>query len=403
MTINLADRLKTIGIKPVPGKRTEPLWQGPEDGGDMGGVTQSMLSRWLTCRERARLHYIEGLKGEPRFSAPMEYGSIWHVCEQQLAQGTDPNCRTDQWAPLITYCRKLCRQYPTQQADVEKWMQVCKVQFPQYVQFWQTHPDVQERTPLLQEQVFHVPYQLPSGRTVYLKGKWDSVDLVGKGSAAGIVLKENKTKGDIDEERIRRQVTFDLQCMLYLTALYQDTGIEVLEEAKEKTAIKGVCYNVIRRPLSGGKGSIVRKKGRPSRKLKSGKMSKVVAEETTAAFYTRLGKVIAAAPETFFMRWRIEVSQADVDKFRRTCLDPILENLCWWYEQVTYRGDTPHKFMADIFHRYGVPPMNWRHPFGCRSVLDEGGASDLDWFLETGSEVGLQRVDELFGELKEEV
>ena len=76
-----------------------------------------------------------------------------------------------------------------------------------------------------------------------MRGKWDSVDYIGK----RVYLQENKTKGDIDEQAIRHNLHFDLQTMLYMTALTEE-----LEPQK----IAGVRYNVIRRPLSGGKGSI---------------------------------------------------------------------------------------------------------------------------------------------------
>ena len=45
--------------------------------------------------------------------------------------------------------------------------------------------------------------------------------------------------------------------------------------------------------------------------------------------------------------------------------------------------------------------LTWRHPFGSVNWLDEGGSSDLDEYLATGSTVGLRQVEELFPELKE--
>ncbi len=45
--------------------------------------------------------------------------------------------------------------------------------------------------------------------------------------------------------------------------------------------------------------------------------------------------------------------------------------------------------------------MNYRTPFGVWSALEEGGSTEYDAFLETESEAGLRRVEELFTELKE--
>ena len=95
---------------------------------------------------------------------------------------------------------------------------------PVYIDYWAEHPDMLSRVPVFAEKVFHVAYRLPSGRTVYLKGKWDSVDCVASGDAeSGIQralwIMENKTKSNPDEEIIERQLSFDLQTGIYATAL----------------------------------------------------------------------------------------------------------------------------------------------------------------------------------------
>jgi hypothetical protein len=42
---------------------------------------------------------------------------------------------------------------------------------------------------------------------------------------------------------------------------------------------------------------------------------------------------------------------------------------------------------------------HWQHPFGVYNVLDEGGSSDLDNYLESGTEIGLARTTNLYPEL----
>ncbi len=238
---------------------------------------------------------------------------------------------------------------------------------------------------------------------VKLRGKWDSVDLID----GGIYLQENKTKGDIREEQLQRQLTFDLQTMLYLVALVEvrndrrhDRGIQVenIQQALQSTyRIAGVRYNVIRRPLSGGKGSIVRHKGTANK-----------PEETFAYYYGRLGEIINENRAYFFMRWKVEVNPRDVERFRDECLDPVLENLCddyeWWsYISRQQDGDTdsPTVFDSEMRHT-DFPhhfPRHHRHPYGVYNILDEGGSSDLDEYLVTKSKVGLVRMDNLFPEL----
>lgn len=436
----LAKKLVASGAKERR-SRSEPVWAGPESDADNGGITQSLLSRFLVCPERFRLTVIEGLRPSEGWNKSLGYGNLWHACEEALAGEQD-------WrAALKKYAQEQLREFraPNDQTAIDHWYNVCLVQFPEYVAYWSKHPDVENRTPLLQEQVFKVPYRLPSGRTVYLRGKFDSVDLVKNGKLASVWLHENKTKGDINEEMIKRQLSsgFDLQTMLYLIALESSKRTRVEERGRvlringynfgngqtnlfkieDDGPIAGVRYNVIRRPLSGGKGSIKRGdgtegstcpgcNGEGKRTLYAGTKREVYEPkcskcegtrkvgakppEPKADFYERLRRdYIAAEPEYWFMRWNVEIKPEHIARFRRECLDPILESLCNWYDYVV-GGDA---FRATKMDRpYGYYP-NYRLPFGIFNPLAEGGASDLDEYLLNGNEVGLTRTDNLFPEL----
>lgn len=397
--------------KPKP-----PLWAGPESKEPQGGVTQSLLGLFLTCRERFRIKVVEGLGPPSRFNHRLEYGNMWHVCEEALASSPHAGNNLNSYVgrPLEDYVAQLSVKYPLQREDIAKWSAVCRLQFPLYVDHWRHHPDVTSRTPLLQEQVFHVPYVLPSGRTVYLRGKWDSVDLVtmpkgeskahGVDPSDGIWLQENKTKSEIDEGDIRRQLRGDLQTMLYLVALqfgtkeYCECCNPLISKGHEPT-IKGVRYNVVRRPLSGGKGSIKKKKA-----------TKTQPAETKEEYYDRLAQYIKDEPETYFARWNVEVSQADVERFRRRTLDPILEQLCDWWEWITLGmcfGDKGDPFGQGPFKAGGKPgtgkagnAIHWQHPYGCKNAIDEDWGTDVDAYVDTGNSVGLVRQTTLFGELE---
>ena len=204
---------------------------------------------------------------------------------------------------------------------------------------------------------------------------------------SGIYLFETKTKGDVDKLQIERQLKFDLQTLMYVTAL---------EKIKEATSggvilgnhlIKGVRYNVVRRPLSGGVGNI---KPHAAKYTKT----KATPAETAAEFYERLRRdYIAADPGYWFFRVRTDISARDIQVFRDTCLDPLLEHLCWWYDT-----ETPGVGYNEIKAR-GYPPMHYRTPFGVWSALEEGGATEYDAYLDNGSEAGLRRVETLFTEL----
>lgn len=388
-------------------KIKSPVWTGPSGDGPNGGITFSALSRYLCCPERFRLLMVEGLRAAESFNHRMFYGNAWHVCEQSHAAG--PQSREPDWQhALADYCGQQCREYPLHQQQIQHWYEVCRVQFPLYVKHWKNQPDVRDRTPLLQEKTFDVPYTLPSGRTVRLRGKWDSVDLVGRGKQAVIVLQENKTKSDIDEREVKRQMAFDLQTMMYLVALNHydwtegrgpfDGKFNVF--SKIPLPVKGVRYNVVRRPLSGGKGSIKRHKPTKARPM----------GETKEHFYGRLSDIIKSQPDTFFMRWDVTVTDGDVKRFRRECLDPVLENLCddwewweWWQWCYTGAGGTEGSSTWDGEHRHKRFPAHCHHhfrfPYGCWNPLTEGFDSDLCEYLASGSTAGLKRVDRLFTEL----
>lgn len=349
------------------------VWEGPSSEGKNGGISQSMLGKFLQCREEFRIKYVLGLKPNDGFSHHLEYGNMWHLCEENFAKG-------ENWiTPVKIYSDQLKARYRTQQAEIEKWYQCCVHQFPIYVDFWKKHADTKGRTGLFQEQVFKVPYALPSGRIVYLRGKFDGGDLIKDKQGSGIYLFETKTKGEVDPIALQQQLNFDMQTMMYLVALQEGYISPELESAKSKIEIKGVRYNVIRRPLSGGKGSI-------KQKMIDGKM------ETGPEYYSRLQQYFIDEPEEWFIRFKVEISQKDIDTFKQQFLNPILEQLCDWWEFISINS-------TDVFNQTNVGP-HWRHPFGVKNMIDERGRSDYQEYINTGNTVGLQRVKTLFGELQ---
>jgi hypothetical protein len=209
--------------------------------------------------------------------------------------------------------------------------------------------------------------------------------------------------------------------MLYLVALYH-ADLEELDLSEKTLSVpRGVHYNVIRRPLSGGKGAIIRHKATAGAKCpkckgegrlailnrcpKCGGAGRIGGkpEESREDFYGRVAQYVRDEPETYFMRWNVLVSPADVNRFETECLIPVLENLCddweWWKHCYDRRADV----WNDANRRRGFPAHRARHfrmPFGVWSPLLDGGATDLDEFIASGSTAGLERVETLFPELE---
>lgn len=447
--MTLASKLKKGGVV-----AWQPVWTGPGGEGPEGGATQSLIGRFLACRERFRLLVVEGYKPTDMFNSRMEYGNFWHTAEEAVG-------KKQPWEEAIReYAKKMIAKYRMQQNEITRWYQICLVQFPIALSYWKNHPEKIKRTPILAEEVFDVPYMLPSGRTVRLRGKWDGLSYCENKKdpsfKPGLYQDEHKSKGNPDKVEIARQLKFDLQTMTYRVALdahrqnilddlqahlswkksetggvspyakwrerYTQTQLDFLVE-KKFAPVVGVRYNVVKRPLSGGKGSIVQLKGTDGAKCgkctatgefkgdvcpkcEGAKRVGAKPPETDEEYLVRLGGVITENSDDFFHRWTVEVSQEDVDKFRRECLDPILEQMHDWWEWV--RGYTHAQTGEPVpgFDPFGgadggaTNTIHWRHPFGVYNSVDETGHSDVDNFLETGSIVGLQRTKSLFQELE---
>jgi hypothetical protein len=354
-----------VGVKSV--------WKGPY----VDGVTQTHLQKFLECRERFRLYMMEGLTPTPIFNRYIEYGNFYHLCDDAMSKGSH-------WDFVLgRYAGELLSKYPSQQNEILRWVQIFRRQYPLYLDYWDRN-GIEAQT-LLSEHVFDVQYILPSGRTVRLRGKWDGVYEINN----GVWLWETKTKGEVDIGVITKQLTYDLQTMFYIVALLTNTNS--LEEYNPfntpERPLRGIYYNVIRRPLSGGLHSI--KQYEPSKRNPRG--------ESDSEFYARLEEEMVSDPEYFFHRWQVVLSNHDVARFRRQCLDPILESLCDWWEHISscYRVGVDNFYSKSGWS--GVTHL--RTPYGLWNSLADGGMGPMDEFLNTGSDIGLERTDNLFPEL----
>lgn len=374
----LSNKIKSLKQNLDP-KPTGVVWVGPQDNGPKGGISFSLLSRWLVDRERFRLHAIEGLQVNEALDMPIQFGNLWHACEEGFAsqQKWDLGLASAK-TKLDKQALKLAKKFPNDATTIKHWVNVIDTTFRAYQHHWSEHPDVLDRKPLGQEQTFCVRIELPDGRFVYLRGKWDAVDLIKIGKAKhAVYIQENKSKIRIDHVLLRRQLKFDCQTMIYLVAAREcqrqtasgslPEGVSVWKHGTEK--VHGVRYNVVKRSQH------------------------KQTRETEEGFSNRLAAIIAEDPADWFARYNVEISDADVTRFMTEFLEPTLMNLCDWYAHVKFAKENN----TSLFGK-----LHWRHPFGVYNVLNEGGASDLDDYIDTGSRAGLRRVTNMFPELTEE-
>lgn len=356
--------LKSKGIK-----KPKPIWKGPE----VDGVTQSLLSLFLVCRERFRIKVVDGLVGADKFKAAMEYGNMFHLCEELYMQ------RKDWKLPLKKMTQDLIKQYKSEQEQVVKYYEICLRQFPIYMDHWKKSEKQNKLKPISSEIVFKVPYELPSGRIVSLRGKFDGLECAVNGKIKHLFLKENKIMGTPDHQELAQRLTFDLQTMVYLVALR--IYAEQTDNSLLKYDLKGVNFNVIRRPLAGGKHSI--RQHQPSKSKPKG--------ESEQEYYDRLGGLIDGDREFFFMRWNVAIEEKDIRTFETKFLQPVLENLCDWWEDINQR---------DPFKPFGKGNRtHWVLPYGIYNPIAEGRGSMVDDYIKDGNMVGLVKTKTLFPEL----
>lgn len=144
-------------------------------------------------------------------------------------------------------------------------------------------------------------------------------------------------------------------------------------------------------PLAGVRYNVVR---RPAHKTVESALKKLNDDRKA----NRVGE--------WFCRFNVEVSEADLLRFRRTCLDPLLENLLDDYEWWTWCM-TAHSATEDVRYHYevrreGFPQHRLRHyrtPYHY-DPIGEGGAGDVDDYLDTGNIAGLRKLTTLFPELE---
>lgn len=322
-------------------KRSKPAWDLYRD-----GISYSLLSRFVNCRERFRIYTVEGLK-PAETSDSMDFGTMFHSLLEEHSKGRN----------LAYLKRKL---YQESGNDIEKRAMVdqCLLVFKFYEETWKENDA--NRKYISQEEVFRVPVHLPSGRKIDLRGRYDEIYR----EAGGIWLQENKTKSQIDEVALSNILAHDLQTMLYsytIKLLYKEEP-------------RGVLYNVIRRPLL-----------------------KQKQKETNLEFLQRIEQDIQSRPEHYFVRFRTEFGDGDIDRFTKRTLFPLLESVCVWWDSIKANPFNPwtQEDGSTNLHHY-------ERPFGVYDSFRNGKGDYFD-LITRGVETGLVRVETVFPELEEPV
>lgn len=307
------------------------------------GISYSLLSKFVACRERFRIHAVEGMRVAGS-TDHLDFGNVFHKYLELSAKGFN-NFQLQQW-----------RDKNSNDLVGHLGYRIFEV----YQDTWRSQDT--GISYISSEDVFEVPVYLPSGRIVKLCGKYDEV--FRKHVSNRLWLQENKTKGQVDEYAISHTLAHNLQTMLYSFTM----GTHYNEHPE------GVLYNVIRKPG-----------------LKQG------VKESDSEFIQRVMKDIDKRPEWYFYRWHVEFAPNDVMTFAKHTLFPLLEQVCLWWESIK----------ANPFQPWTLPdgsinPHHYIRPFGIYDPFRNGKGDFFD-LITRGVETGLEVCEDPFPELEPEV
>jgi hypothetical protein len=293
-----ADRVrsaKAAGLKAEPKKlkytppadcrRSSEYWDYMRD-----GVTKSSLEKFLLCREQFRLGYVEGYAGKG-CNLGFSFGNVLHWL---IARHLDLKVKRIPVAEQTglfhgVWLRDHKNPTSTQKDTMEMAYLLAEAIWPYYTTMW---PDDQSWKWVRVEDSFNVP--LTDAGTI-MRGIYDGVCK----RDSGVWIFETKGMSRVDEGNIEQTLPFSLQNMMYVVAYWLQSG--------EFPA--GIIYNVIRRP-----GQEMKQK------------------ESFAAFRDRIQADIEKRPEFYFMRWEIEITKTQIERWYSQVFMPILMDLKQWSE-----------------------------------------------------------------------
>ena len=316
------------------------------------GVSQSLLNRFLGCRERFRLYAVEGMR-EGGSRDQMDFGTYFHDLLENYSR--NPNHSAE--AIILMTQKSVNSRCPNLSHELR---QVCETIFNRYVWYFsETKYHYVD-----QEAVFDVNYAVPGYRTIRLRGRFDEIILRPDGT---IWIQENKTKEKINAEQLVSTIPLNLQTMLYAVAAQLHYGKKV----------SGIVYNVIRKPTSKPSKVKMNKAELEAWKAENPKSKALQRQETQFEFLERLDNDIESRPEHYFLRWEYGLTDSKLELWRKHVLDPILISLIQWWESVKHDPFSPWEERDEKGNLVQIPdtngkghliplpnPHHWQRPFG---------------------------------------
>lgn len=266
------------------------------------GVTQGLLSMFMRCREETAI-WMRGL--EPvRTSQGLQFGTLAHVVLETIygKKRTEPPSRGEVFKALekarITYFEERGgRLSAEEEGYMESNLAMLEAVMPHYFTYYKK--DFLKVKWAELEKKFVIPSPVEG---VHMTGRRDGAYWLGK----ELWLRENKTKGRIEEDVLSDTLAFDFQNSFYIYALAQEY----------KVWPKGVLYDIIRRP---------------------GEKQKV--GESLPAYSRRIEERVKKEPEFYFIRYEVSIPKTEHTRFVGE-LESIIREFKAWVEKElpTYRN-----------------------------------------------------------------
>lgn len=251
------------------------------------GITQSMWSTWLHCKQEFLLHINRWRK--KRGDAKFNFGNNVHeVLDKAYTSNKLPKGRTiNRWLDDYTKNKKLSMN----QKEIETDLAKAEAVLTEYFKY--TKNDFKINKFKRVEEEFNVLFEFTDKETgkkyaAILKGKIDA----GYISNSADWNMEHKSKSRIDEKNLPLALDMDFQNLYYLLAVELKTGKLPL----------GTLYNVIRNP---------------------GTKQKI--NESLLEYKQRLIVEIQKKPEHYFKRWETRYVERQHTEFRRDLQSLIKE------------------------------------------------------------------------------
>ena len=274
------------------------------------GVSQSMLLRWLMCRQEAK-YYVDGWRVPETAVAPW-FGQLAHDINDNMYDSfrrgkfsvvpdrdiTD-GLLAEAEKKLMKQAKKVGKKAVENAEMMMTWAEALLLP---YCQYWKD--DFKKGIWEALESEFLVEWE-----GYKLKGRRDGLRWAKpKKGKKSLWMMETKTKGRIEEGTLLDTLAFDFQNEFYLT------GSDV-ELGDKKADLKGVLYNIIRRP---------------NQKLKGG--------EDLKEYGARIREDVEKRPDHYFKRFEVTYPQQEREWFKKDLLAIIQEFELWLRdERPTYR------------------------------------------------------------------